>query len=241
MNELLYQMIGKRRSFHVFRGMERPMDQDIQDIQDFLPTLRPLLDHIKVAFRIVPRKQTSCKTGSYCILIYSQETELWLENVGYMGQQLDLWLASRDIGACWFGMAKPDMPQYQGLSFAIMIVIAKAEPSQFRPQQGQAKRKTASQIWQGESLRQLAETARLAPSAVNTQPWLVRCQGPELRVYRVRGWLPIPRIAFYNQIDMGIFLLILELCLDHEHIPFQRELSPASGEKESLVATYHIE
>ena len=55
-----------------------------------------------------------------------------------------------------------------------------------------------------------SEIVRLAPSACNTQPWLVEREGDTLRVYRVRkpgrsGIMPAGQVAFYNQIDLGIF------------------------------------
>ena len=40
------------------------------------------------------------------ILLYSEEKENYLMNIGYLGEQLDLYLASLNIGSLWFGLNK---------------------------------------------------------------------------------------------------------------------------------------
>ena len=36
--------------------------------------------------------------------------------------------------------------------------------------------------------------------------------------------MPKDRVIYYNQIDIGIFLCFLELCLEHKGIDFKKEL-----------------
>ena len=146
MEELYYEMIFKRKSFRRFTGANYLSEDEIQEIQNHIQRLQPLVDDIKTEFRIVPRKQTTCKRGEYCILIYSEAKEHYLHNVGYMAQQLDLWMASKNIGACWYGMGKPVEMRYNGLDFVIMIAIGKAEEKDFRKDYTKAKRKDISKI-----------------------------------------------------------------------------------------------
>lgn len=89
-----YDMIFKRKSFHLFRGKESISEQELQALEDFIQTVRPLDSSIKTKMKIVPEKETSCKRGGdYCIEFYSEEKENYLRNVGYLGEQIDLWLA----------------------------------------------------------------------------------------------------------------------------------------------------
>ena len=127
MDELYYDMIFKRKSFHIFSGVSRLSDEEIKEILCHIQKLQPLVNGINPEFRIVPRAQTSCKRGEYCILIYSEMKEHYLHNVGYMAEQLDLWLAAKNIGACWYGMGKTSEMKYNGLDFVIMIAIEKVE------------------------------------------------------------------------------------------------------------------
>lgn len=36
--------------------------------------------------------------------------------------------------------------------------------------------------------------------------------------------MPIDKVIYYNKIDIGIFLFILEVCLNHEGYLFERKL-----------------
>ena len=67
----------------------------------------PLYSDIKTSVKIVPECETTCKRGAqYCILFYSEKKGEYLRNIGYLGEQMDLYLASKNIGALWFGIGK---------------------------------------------------------------------------------------------------------------------------------------
>lgn len=106
-NEMFYEMIFKRKSFHMFKGIGCLEETELSAIEAFYQTIRPLDADIKTAMRIVPAAETTCKRGQeYCILLYSEKKGEYLPNIGYIGQQLDFYLASQDIGALWFGIGK---------------------------------------------------------------------------------------------------------------------------------------
>lgn len=55
--------------------------------------------------------------------------------------------------------------------------------------------------------------------------------------------MPKNMVIYYNQIDMGIFLCFLELCLDKNNIKYTREtFIEEDHEKEyNLLATYKLD
>jgi len=230
MDELLYRMIYKRKSFHIFKDTDNLSTEDLQKIEAFIETLNPLVPDIKTAIRIVPARETSCKRGQeYCILLYSETKDNYLQNIGYLGEQIDLYLASINVGALWFGIGKVDEEQYNGLDFVIMIAIAKMDENKFRKDMFKSKRKALDEIWQGIYSEDIGNIVRFAPSACNTQPWQVEADKQKLTIYRYkkpgkRGIMPAVKVAYYNRIDIGIFLYFLELCLKHEKIEFERTL-----------------
>ena len=72
MDDNLYKMIFKRKSFHLFRniGNERITDEEIKEIKDEFTKFKPLVDDIKVKIKIV-KDSTICRRGQeYCILFY---------------------------------------------------------------------------------------------------------------------------------------------------------------------------
>ena len=233
---MLYDMIFKRKSFHIFKDIGHIEDGELRDIEAYYDTLIPLVPNIRTAMRIVPAAETTCKRGQeYFILLYSEKKEHYLQNIGYLGQQLDLYLASRNIGSLWFGIGKVEERQYDGLDFVIMFAIAKMPADKFRKNMFKSKRKSLEEIWQGEAIDGVSDIVRFSPSACNTQPWFVERENDTLAVYRYkkpgkRGIMPADKVTFYNQIDIGIFMLVLELCMEHEGIVFERELYHDDGD-----------
>lgn len=250
MDTTRYDMIFKRKSFHMFHfsGNSIITTGEYQDIQAELKALVPLDPDLKMAIQILPSNKTSCKRGQeYCIAFYSEKKGNYLQNIGYMGEQLDLFLTAMNIGTLWFGIGNVKEREYQELDFIIMIAIKKVSVDKFRKDMMKSKRKAVDDIWNGIAMNQISNIVRFAPSACNSQPWLVDHKGDELFVYRLqshgrKGIMPADKVAYYNRIDMGIFLLFLETCLQHEGIDFNRTLFPDLGEtnEKTKVASYHM-
>jgi hypothetical protein len=241
-----YRQIFKRKSFHLFRGIEKLTTDDINDLKAFIDSAKPLDPHIKTQIQLVPETDTTCKRGGeYCILFYSEKKGEYLRNIGYIGEQIDLYLASQDIGALWFGIGKPQELEINGLGFVIMISIAKMPVDKFRKDMFKSKRKPLSETWIGDTLN-VAEIVRFTPSACNTQPWITENNGKELLVYRYkkpgkRGIMPIEKVRYYNKIDMGIYLFMLETCLEYENYSFVRTLYEDTTDdsvEKTLIARY---
>lgn len=247
--QLFYDMIFKRKSFHLFKDIGEISKEELSEIESVYKTFKPLVNDIKTDIRIVATEETTCKRGQeYCILLYSEKKDNYLQNIGYIGEQLDLYLASKDIGALWFGIGKVEEKQYNGLDFVIMIAIAKMPADKFRKDMFKSKRKPLDEVWYTDDYQEIGNITRFAPSACNTQPWIVEKDDDILQVYRYkkpgkRGIMPAEKVAYYNRIDIGIYLLFLEVCLTHQGIEFERILLEDAGDNEvekTLVAQYKI-
>ena len=250
MDKKLYDMIFKRKSFHLFRniGEEHINEEELKDIEEEFKKLKPLVDDIKVDMKIV-KEDTTCKRGQeYCILLYSEKKDNYLQNIGYIGEQLDLYLVSKNIGTLWFGIGKVEETEYNGLNFVIMIAISKIDSEEkFRKDMYKSKRKELEEIWNGDYYKDIANIVRFTPSACNTQPWIVEAKEKELEIYRYRkpgkrGIMPVDRVIYYNQIDIGIFLCFIELCLEKNGLTFKRELfiEEDHEQEKNLTAKYII-
>ncbi|MBQ1967014.1 MAG: nitroreductase [Clostridia bacterium] len=244
-------MIFKRKSFHIFRNVEGEItEEELKTIEEKYKDFSPLYENIKTEIRIVPSEKTTCKRGQdYCILLYSEQKDGFLPNIGYLGEQLDLLLASMNIGALWFGIGKTEEKNENGLDYVIMFAIKKVnDEKKFRKDMFKSKRKELSEVFTGDYFKEVINIARFAPSACNTQPWKVVSEKNKLTVYRYkktgkRGIMPADKVAYYNRIDIGIFLLFLELCLGHEGISFERKLFSDDSDTDrenTLIAEYYI-
>jgi len=250
MDKIFYEDIFKRKSFHLFRnvGTDKIEKRELEEMQDVFGKFDKLYPEIITAIRILPAAEVNFKRDAeYCILIYSEKRDNYLMNAGYIGQQLDLYLVHHNIGSCWFGIGKPDIQSYQGLDFVIMIAIHKINnQSLYRKDMFTAKRKPLDKIWIGDTL-DIAQIARFSPSACNSQPWIVKNENGLLSVSRYkqpgkRGIMPAKAVSYYNRIDIGIFLCILELCMSHNNINFERTLFVDDGEDREYTksAEYQI-
>ena len=227
-----YQEIFKRKSFHLFRnvGDDKITQKELDDIYKVYSSFDSLYPDIKTDIRIKKAEEINFKRDAeYCILIYSENKDNYLMNAGYIGEQLDLYLVRHNIGTLWFGIGKPDIEEYENMSFVIMIAIHKInDETLFRKDMFKSKRKALNEIWEGNIL-EFSDIIRYTPSACNSQPWYVKNEDNILKIYRYkkvgkRGIMPANAVAYYNRIDIGIFLCFLEICLMENKIDYKRTL-----------------
>ena len=197
------EMIYKRKSCRSFTG--KPVDGEL--IEKIMSTdLMPLYPDIKVRWDIVSRNQVKCIcpwTTPQLITIYSEEADGWLENVGFLFQQMDLYLQSLGLGVCWLGMGRLNpktAPAVEEMQFVIMLAFGHPKGDQLRQDLKSFKRKSLEQISDQADPR--LEPARLAPSSVNSQPWYFTHQGEAIHAYCLRKGA----MGYMNRIDMGIAL-----------------------------------
>ena len=216
-------------------------NEELTVIENYLRRVKPLIPDLKVEYEIVPCKQTNCKfNAEYCLIVYSEEKDLWLTNVGYLIEQWELYLATLNIGACWYGMGKVDETEKNGLKYAIMVCFGKCDETEFRNSVDGINRKQID----GLTDTSVAKIAMLAPSAVNSQPWKVVQTGNTLQVYRQKGRVPVLSSMLFkhwNKVDIGIFLVFLEIALESEGYAYERQIHPETDDKRSvLIATYTV-
>ena len=180
----LTEMIFKRKSCRSFTG--EPVDAEmVEKILSFDP--KPLYPQIKVRMDIVSRDKVKCIcpwTTPQLIAIYSEETEGYLENIGFLFQQMDLYLQTLGLGVCWLGMGRMNPKttvQVEGMKFVILLAFGHPKGDQLRHDLKGFKRKPMEKITDQADAR--LEVARLAPSAVNSQPWYFTHDGETVHVY----------------------------------------------------------
>lgn len=180
----LNEMIYHRKSCRNFTG--QPVDAEmIETILSF--ELTPLYPKINVRMDIVSRDKVKCLcpwTTPQVITIYSEETDGYLENIGFLFQQMDLYLQTLGLGVCWLGMGRmnpKNAPEAEGMRFVIMLAFGHPKGDQLRHSLKDFKRKSLNKIADKADPR--LEPARLAPSAVNSQPWYFTHGGDTIHVH----------------------------------------------------------
>ena len=208
----LKDMIVRRKSVRSYTG--QPVKENtLERINAYMSQMKPLYPKIKVRGEIVTREQVKCFlpwVTPQLVAVYSEEKEGYLENVGFLFQQLDLYLQSIGLGVCWLGMGRMDgkeaaFNREDDLSFVILLAFGHPKGEALRDSPSQFKRKSLTEIADRADPR--LEPARLAPSSVNSQPWYFAHEGETIHAYCVRqGLFKAMALGNMNRIDMGIAL-----------------------------------
>lgn len=205
----LKETIYRRKSVRSYTG--KPVDaQTIHGIQVFFTTVKPLYPDIAVRMEIVSREDVKCIlpwTTPQLIAMFSEDKPGALENIGFIFQQMDLYLQSNGLGTCWLGMGRLDkksaVTREDGLVCMMLMTFGFPKGSGLRGDTSEFKRKTMEQIADRKDER--LEPARLAPSSVNSQPWFFSHEGERVHVYCARHGI-IRMLSDMNRIDVGIAL-----------------------------------
>ena len=180
----LHEMIYHRKSCRSFIG--KPVEPKMIDQILFFES-KPLYPEIKVRMDIVSRDKVKCIcpwTTPQVITIYSEEAEGYLENIGFLFQQMDLYLQTLGLGVCWLGLGKMNpktADNVDGMKFVIMLAFGYPKGDQLRHDLKGFIRKPMEKITDKPDPR--LEVARLAPSAVNSQPWYFTHEDDTIHVY----------------------------------------------------------
>ena len=218
----LEEMIYKRQSCRKFKS-ESLSDEVFDKIDDFYKNTPHLFEDIKIDYKILNANniKTMHKWGApHFIALYSEQKDNYLENIGFVFQQICLFMQSIGIASCWIKMAsirdKNIVDIDPSLKFVILIAIGKADGELYR-QSSKADRKKLAEIsdFKDEKLK----PAQLAPSSINSQPWYFTHDEDYLNVYRKNpNFLKKKFLEPLNKIDMGI-------CLAHMYIANRESFS----------------
>jgi len=226
----LYETIFIRRAVRKYDMT--PLDENtLSEIRAYLNEIKQL-DGQNARFEIANADKLKSVASPHAVLAYSEETDAALCNIGYTLQTLDLYLQSKGYGSLWMGMGKPAEP---GADYRILLAFGKTDvPS--RSGEADFKRKPVLEISNEDNA--IARAARLAPSAVNFQPWKLDFSPRNVTVrYNGKG---IGKLfaGKYQKIDLGILLKHAELALAYEGKTVTEITSSGNGKNFAVTVTY---
>lgn len=241
----LYEYITKRKSIRKYE--DEPLDNDaLNEILEFAGKAKRLDKEIRTEINIIPRDEVTLflpvKSPHY-LMFSSEEKECYLENAGFILQQIDLFLSSKGYGSCYVGMAFPSKEAKRMSELGYIIVLAFGRPAEplHRTETSQFRRKELPEIADASELIEdvdcfdmtadIIDSVRLAPSATNSQPWFLITDKRRLDFFCEKPNL-IKAIGYkkMNRIDMGIALCHCAIAAEHfgKAWKFAREEEEAS-------------
>ena len=198
------EIVKKRKSIRKY--VQESLDAGtLEKVREQITKIKPLYPDIKYSIEIVSKtKGLFGITAPHYLVFGSEEKDGAYENIGFIGQQMDLFFSGSGLGSCWLGASKPGEKEASALPFVICMAFGKPAEALHR-ELSEFKRKPLAEISEGDDKR--LEAARLAPSAVNAQNWFFATGNGKIRCYRKKS---NPLLGFiYNKlhcIDMGIAL-----------------------------------
>lgn len=211
----LYPFIFRRKSTRKYMG---PASEDeLREIEDHLEKLEPLLEDVDTEFMLLERDDVKTRMqqpAPHYIAAFS-DGYVGKVNVGFLLQQMDLRISGMGLGSCWQGIPRLRAHVKSELDFVILLTFgAAAEP--VHREHSEFRRKPLSKITDIEGMDDVLEAVRLAPSAVNNQPWYFTGGDGKIHAYcQVQSPLKRRLAGRWNPIDMGIALAHLRISLEY--------------------------
>ena len=174
-----YEAIFRRRSIRKYKNDEisPAMLEKIEKFGEDAIGIRP---DIQVKWKIFRKEENQLKglfrvDAPYYVALYSEICEDYRKNAGCLMEQLSLYLFTKGIGSCYQGGAKLKKDQEKDLE--LVMIMAFGYPAEPLERDREAfKRMELNRFVKvhgnfGKVQRKLLEAARVAPSAMNLQPW----------------------------------------------------------------------
>lgn len=262
----LYDAIIYRKSTRKYSAQSLT-DEQLQAVRGVVDTAERLYNNIDLRIHLIENGQKIHELlpgiiggygkvkAPYYLIITSEEKEGYLQNIGYTLQGVVLRLTTMGLATCWLGgniknnqmRSTIDVPEGQVPQLMIAFGYPEKGKSPFRRSSSEAKRKDVSEITSGTmdiTWSRIISAIRLAPSAVNTQPWRFAFKEGKVHVYSVKSGNFLMRhfLDPFNFIDVGIALCHAMVAARHfsRNIRFTKDPSTVSKEYEYLTTIIEV-
>lgn len=204
----LYEAIFRRRSIRKYKDEE--IDEKILNkiarFGEDAVGIRPDIQVRWEVFRASDRKIHGMfrVKAPYYVALYSEICEDYRKNAGCLMEQLSLYLHTKGIGSCYQGGASL-RSDVEGMELVMIMAFGRpAEPLErdredFRRIELKKLVKVHGAF--GKVQRKLLEPARLAPSAMNLQPWRFVVTDNRIHLFVKKPG----KIRYQRQLDMNLF------------------------------------
>ena len=210
-----YEAIFRRRSIRKYKNDEisPAMLEKIEKFGEDAIGIRP---DIQVKWKIFRKEEHQLKglfrvDAPYYVVLYSEICEDYRKNAGCLMEQLSLYLFTKGIGSCYQGGAKLKKDQEKDLE--LVMIMAFGYPAEPLERDREAfKRMELNRFVKvhgnfGKVQRKLLEAARVAPSAMNLQPWRFVVTDGKIHMFvKKPGKIGYQMQQDFNLFDSGIAL-----------------------------------
>ena len=231
-----HQAISNRHSQRKYLNQILPK-KEIEELHEFVEKLNKGVTGVRAVFKkeapddifqgIIGSYGKISGAPSYVAFLGEEKVENTNEKIGYLGEAFILEATSRDLGTCWIGgffdenKAREDLNiknsekiyalspvGFPDKSFSLSNKLLKAvvRSHKRKPLDKLCKKRYNENIEQWK--RSALKSARLAPSAINRQPWRFELGNDSIKVYKDNNK---SKTDISKNLDCGIAMLHLEV------------------------------
>lgn len=229
----LYEAIGCRHSVRKYTDREVTEKLRGQILSYFDKTSR-LNDRIRVEAVIFDNTKKKADVhglwkvdAPYYLAIYSDQEEGCERNAGYLMEQMVLYMTAKGIGTCYLGSVQPAQKVRGGKRCLMMVAFGYPEGKLYR-ESPLAKRLPLNELCifkeeAGEQMKTILRAARLAPSAMNIQPWRFIVYSDRIYVFALKTRFPGKSFHAMREFSIGIMLSHIMLAAEELWMELQTE------------------
>lgn len=226
----LYEAIFRRKSVRKYKDDEIE-GRILEKIKRFGADAVGIRPDIRVKWRIFKASDNNVKgmfqvKAPYYVALYSEICDDYRKNAGCLMEQFSLYLHTMGIGSCYQGGAKlrndaeEDLKLIMIMAFGYPAEPLERERADFR--RLELKKLVRVHGTFGKIQKQLLEPARLAPSAMNLQPWRYVVTENRIHLFVKKPGM----IGYQKQLNMNLFdagIAIAHMMLTAEELWFDLE------------------
>lgn len=230
-NMTLYEAIYARRQVRKFNST--PLEkQMLHDILKCVSEAEQLTGQ-SAGLEIVSADAVNGNSAPHYLLSYCDNSGAAYANVGFVLQKVDLYIQSTGIGSGWFMQVQP---KEKSENYCIALAFGTTDMPT-RKNEDEFKRLSVDKISPSDNA--IARAVRLAPSAMNSQPWKLEFADGKVVVKDVgRGIMRAMLKSKLNKIDVGIATRHAMVTLENEGKKVTGIVPKATGKEFEVVISY---
>ncbi|MCR4628802.1 MAG: nitroreductase [Clostridium sp.] len=235
----LYEAIGVRRSVRKYRRkmitdsmrerILRYFDETLR-LDDTIPVEAEILDNTA---RNAPVRGLIRTEAPYFLAVWSGEKEGYAENAGYILEQVALYLECHGLGSCFFGLLHPVMKDRGGKRFVMLLGFGYPEGrltrDSLRADRIPLRKLCLFRNDPPDPVRKVLLAARLAPSALNFQPWRFAVNGSCVHILEENNLETKLVGKTMTEVSMGIMLAHMMIAADEMWLSMDMKKDEASA------------
>ncbi len=221
----LYDAIFNRKSVRHFK-MELLPQEFFKNLRKFEQGLQPLEPELKYSVELVGVMDGGAKPkglfrvkAPYYLVLFSEPGGQAMANAGYLMEQIVLYMTVKEIGTCYQGgLSFSDLHGPEGMKPMMVLAFGYADEKLYR-ESYHAKRLPLKDLCvfredPTEETRLMMQAARMAPSAMNGQPWRFMVYQNRIHVFAKKDTFSLSGKNRLTEFDMGIMLYHIALAAE---------------------------